>query len=227
MAAHVGSHRETLPARTGTKMHPRAADVLTQGERILGFAKVLVGEEAISHKIESGERLRLPPHFWKACSRVCFNRQWSESGIKALRKALCSYIAAVRSGAKTKSGMLGKSRPHQRRSQGGALNALKCPELGALLYDWFIDCLHVLHARATNQLLLHQARVIRVPLLDTGYQPQDAPNLDGPNGNNWMWRWRARYSVKSRRTVKHLKVSCTKLKQHIRVFIKNVFALRF
>ena len=64
-------------------------------------------------------------------------------------------------------------------------------------------------------------------LLDDGYEPHLLPNLSGEAGKTWLRRWRHRFNVVSRKTVKHLKVSWAKLKQRVRVFVKNVFALRF
>ena len=135
MAAHCALAGESRSARSGTKVHRRAVDVLAQGERFLGFLKVMVCERAVSRTTETVARLRAPRGFWKACPKICFNRQGSAAATRALRKALYCYIAALRKGAKTKCGMLGQLRPHQRRSHGGTLNALKWPELGALLYD--------------------------------------------------------------------------------------------
>ena len=135
MAAHFQVARESRYRRTGIKVHRRAADVMARGERVLGFLKLLIGERAVSDLIETGARVKAPPGFWKACPKICFNQIGSAAVTRSLRKALYHYIAASRKGAKTKCGMLGQLRPHQRRSHGGTLNALKWPELGALLYD--------------------------------------------------------------------------------------------
>ena len=196
---HIAMLPASLAAHAvGPKVQRRAVDVLAQGERFLGFLKVMVCERAVSRTTETVARLRAPRGFWKACSRICFNRQGSPSATRDLRKALYCYIAALRKGSKTKCGMLGQLRPHQRRSHGGTLNALKCPELGALLYDWFIGCLHSYHARATNTLLLQQARVILGRMIATGYQPHNPPDVRGKHGTNWMVRWRRMYGVRSR-----------------------------
>ena len=59
-----------------------------------------------------------------------------------------------------------------------------------------------------------------------GYEPTQLPILLGSAGRSWFGRWRNRYGVKFRTTVKHLKVSWAKLRQRVRVYLKNVFALR-
>ena len=114
-----------------------------------------------------------------------------------------------------------------KRSYGGRRNATKCPELGQLLYDWFIDCLQICNARVDQPLFLSQARYLKERLLDAGYQPQAMPSMSGEAGKSWFRRWRKRLRVVSRKTVKHLKVSWSKLRHRVRVYLKNVFALLF
>ena len=64
-----------------------------------------------------------------------------------------------------------------------------------------------------------------------GYAEEDLPCLDGAGWKSWFARWRKRFQVVSRKvsrkTVKHLKVSPAKLRQRVRVYLKNVFSLRF
>ena len=52
------------------------------------------------------------------------------------------------------------------------------------------------------------------------------PNLEKSAGDSWFKRWRKNYDMVSKKT-KHLKVSWKKIKERVKVFIKNVFALRF
>ena len=53
-----------------------------------------------------------------------------------------NYLETLRTGASTFDGRLAGRSAKQRRGKGGSLDATKCPELGELLYDWFIDTLH-------------------------------------------------------------------------------------
>ena len=107
-----------------------------------------------------------------------------------------------------------------------SLNAVKCPELGQLLYDYFIDCLQI-YARTSQQLLMREAQNLHKRLLEQGYEPHKMPNLENEAGRSWFRRWRIKFDIVSRKTVKHLKVSRKKLKQRVGVYLKNVFVLKF
>ena len=136
-----------------------------------------------------------------------------------MKTALNNYLETLRTGASTVDGRLAGRSAKQRRGKGGSLDATKCPELGQLLYDWFIDTLQI-YSRVNAPLCLTQARVLKQRSLWIGYEPHLMPNLDGEAGKGWLRRWRDRF-------VKHLKVSRRKLKQRVGVYLKNVFALRF
>ena len=176
--------------RKGILVAPRLAKMMTHGNKVFTYAKLMVGEAAISHTIQSGAKFRLPRGFWKACCKHSFNRVCTDAFRKYLSKVLGCYIRSLRQGATTKCGMLRGACPEQRRSKGGSMNSSKCPELGQLLYDWFIDCIHVDHARATNHLIMREARRLHARLLSTGYQPQALPKLTGQAGHSWFYRWR-------------------------------------
>ena len=60
-----------------------------------------------------------------------------------------------------------------------------------------------------------------------GCKPDSLPKLLGKAGDSWFYRWRKRFDVSFMKSVKHLKVSWEVLKTRVRVFLKNVFALRF
>ena len=142
----------------------------------------MLGEGAISHTVQSGGKIRLPRGFGTGCCTHCFHVVSTDALRKSLTKAFYSYIRALRDGATTKCGMLGGAYPLQRRSKGGSTNALKCPELGQLLYDWFIDCLKLYKARTTNHLIMRQARELHARLQTSGYSQQSLPNLTGNAG---------------------------------------------
>ena len=97
------------------------------------------------------------------------------------------------------------------------MNATKCPELGQLLYDWFIDCLQIYKARVNAGIFLWKARHLQQRLIAAGYDAEKMPSLAGGAGRSWFLRWRKRFKVKSRRWVKHLKVP-PKVKEQLREF---------
>ena len=210
---------------TGSRTAQHAESTIAQGQLLYEYTKMCIGEEAMSHIVKSGESLRVPRHFWSACCHHCFNLVVAEALRKRLSKALTVYLAGLRKGATTTCGMLGEKHSKQRRSKGGSQNAVKCPELGQLLYDWFIDCLQS-YSRVNYSLLIGAARDLKQRLLLQGYEPQLMPSLDGEAGYSWLRRWRKKFNISSRK-VKHLKVSRAKLKQRVRVYLKNVSALRF
>ena len=143
------------------------------------------------------------------------------------RNAFRVYLAALKNGAVTACGLMGEFSRGQRRRRGAELNALKCPELGQALYAWFIDCVQVLRCRVMAGMLIDYARGLKVRLLSFGYEPTRLPKLVGQSGKSWFLRWRRLFKVRYRKTVKHLKVSWSKVKQRVRVFLKNVFVLKF
>ena len=188
--------------RMGARGQRRMGELLEQGNIVFDYVKLNVKKEAISHAVQSGARIRLPRGFWSGCCKNCFKRVCTDSFRKSLTKALRYYIHSLRQGATTRCGMLLGRNPEQRRSTNGSANALKCPELGQLLYDWFNECIVVLHARATNHLILCHARILHSRFLSLGYQPHMLPNLTGKAGINWIHRWRKRFGIKTCKKVR-------------------------
>ena len=136
-------------------------------------------------------------------------------------------MSGLKGGAVTTNGMLGEFKRGQRRVLGGELNALKTPELGQHLYTWFIDCVQILRGRVDGTFLMRHAYLLKERFLSLGCEPTSLPKLTGAAGKSWFCRWRRRFDVKFMKSVKHLEVSWEKLKTRVRVFLKNVFALRF
>ena len=220
-------HTGRIMVLQGMKGTSRMAERISQGKTVFGYARLMLGEKAISHTVQNGGKLTLPRNFWPGCCKHCFHRVSSDALRQSLKKALSFYIRALRKGATTMCGMQGGAYAGQRRSKKGWANSLKCTELGQLLYDWFLECLYFHKARVTNHLIMARAREIHARLVSGGYQPHLMPNLMGESGKSWFRRWRRRFHVRACRKVRHLKVSWSKLKERIKVFLKNVFALRF
>lgn len=230
-------HLRHILSTTATPVRPRTVVIgsrtatpfgvlITQGRLVYEYARMSIGDEAMSHILQTGLQLWLPRDFWPACCHFSFHRVCTPTFRKSLRKALRYYMIALRNGATTACGMLGEKMARQKRSWGGALNAVKCPELGQLLYDWFIDCVQVYRARVNSSLIMGQARYLAKRLQNQGYEPNLIPKLTGEAAKSWFRRWRKRRGVVNRR-VKHLKVLWRKLKERVRVYLQNVFALRF
>ena len=201
--------------------------VVAQGRLVYEYALMMMGEEAMSEVLRNEKKLQLPRGFWPACCLHCLHRKCTDSLRKQLAKSLHHYIFSLRKGATTVQGMLGDKESAQKRSKAGSDNSLKCPELGQLLYDWFIDCLQIYNCRVHQPMCMARAQYLKNRLLDEGFNPGLLPSLVSEAGKSWFRRWRERFHVVSRKTVKHLKVSWAKLKKRVRVYLKNVFALRF
>ena len=205
----------------GTKENKTICVKVVQGRLVFEFAKMCMGETAMKRLLAGEAGFRLPRGFWPACCRQSFGRVCTDATRKNLTKALQYHITSLRKGAITACGMLRDKTADQKRSKGGSQNTTKCPELGELLYDWFIDTLQIYHARTDNNLFLAEARCLSVRVLKEGYDPAKMPNLEGEAWKSWFRRWRKRKHVVIRKTVKHLKVSYANLKKRVRVFLKN------
>ena len=201
--------------------------VVAQGRLVYEYALMMMSETSMNEVLRSENKLRLPRGFWPACCLHCFHRKCTDSLRKQLSKSLHHHINSLRKGATTLQGMLGDKESTQKRSKGCADNALKSPELGQLLYDWFIDCLQLFNCRVHQPMCMARAQYLKNRMLDEGYNPRLLPSLVSEAGKTWFRRWRERFEIVSRKTVKHLKVSWAKLKKRVRVYLKNVFALRF
>ena len=207
MCAISEPEKPRAAATVGVRQATRYGVSIHQGRTVFEFAKTLIGDKAVSHSLTTGVKLRLPKGFWPGCCQHCFRRVCTDALRKSLNKSLCFYMQSLRTGATTTCGMLGDKDPNRMRSDGGSLNRILCPELGHLLYDWFIDCIQVYNARVNHQLFMRQAQYLKQRLLDNGYRPDSLPNLEGEAGKSWFRRWRRRFNVRSRQKVKHLKVS--------------------
>ena len=123
----------------GSRACTRFGITVAQGRIVYDYARMFLGDEAMSHIVTQERSLRLPRGFWPACCMHCLHLKCTDRLRKTLKKSLNYYIMSIRKGATTVQGMLCDKESTQKRSKKGQLNALKCPELGQLLYDWFID----------------------------------------------------------------------------------------
>ena len=144
----------------GARSNKAFGVVLSQGLIVFEYAKQCIGEKAMSHILQSGPKihLRLPRICWSTCTMHCFHLRCTDALRKSLSKALFIYIEALQHGATTRQGMLADKGETQKRSKGGSQNRTLCPELGQLLYDWFIDCVQIYRSRVNYALIYAHAR---------------------------------------------------------------------
>ena len=102
--------------------------------------------------------LRMPRGFWPSFFKTCLNRVMTHALYKTYRKALRQHLRSLKCNAVTVCEMLGDKKRDQHRALGGELNSLKCPDIGQLLYTWFIDCVQVLRSRVDSMLIMRHAR---------------------------------------------------------------------
>ena len=227
MSATPKALRPKQHAVIGSRQNTMFGTVVEQGRLVYDYARMMIGTDAMGKVLRNETRLRLSRGFWPSFCCQCLHRKCTDALRKHLAKSLRHYIVALQKGATTKQGMLCDKEATQKRSNAGRDNSLKCPELGQLLYDWFIDCLQLYNCRVHQPLCMEKAHYLKKRLLDGGFDPMLLPSLEYSAGKSWFRRWRKRFRVVARKTVKHLKVSWAKVKERVRVYLKNVFALRF
>ena len=159
---HIWSYdprpKRTVSTIIGSKDSVRAAAQVARGEIVFDFIQTTFGEKFTREILQGGAIVTLPGGFWPRCCDECFHRRYTDAFRKVLRRALILHITSLRRGATTFAGNLGNKTAQHKRSCGGSHNKLKCPELGQLLYDWFIDCLQRYRARIDSYLFCRQAQ---------------------------------------------------------------------
>ena len=95
----------------GTKQNKPFGVVISQGRVVFEYAKMSIGEEAMSPMVQSEQKQRLPKSFWPACCRFCFHRVCTDVFRKSLSKALLLYLRSLRKGVTTTCGMLVEKMP--------------------------------------------------------------------------------------------------------------------
>ena len=172
---------------------------------------------------------RLSRMFWSGCCQHCFHRPCTPALRRALRMALNFHITSLQRGATT-----GEKKANQKRSHESSLNKRKCPELAQLLYAWLIDGPQTYRAGFDRFFLRRQRRCLAQHLPDIGYSSQDMPKWPGTDWYQWLHKWRQRFGVSIRTPLspakcklQHRKVSLDEVKERTRVYLNNVFALRY
>ena len=175
----------------------------TQGKAVFDYACAHVGPQFCEEVLRNPKAV-LPKYFWPSFMKQEAKREPSIALIKHYRKAFKQYTASLRKGAFTPYGFLGERSRAQKRKAGHEFHAVKCPELGALLYNWFIDCVQALRSRVDANLLMRQAELLRCQFKTKGLDVSKLPSFNGGSIKSWFFRWRKRYDIKYRKTVKHL-----------------------
>ena len=85
-------------AKNGTRRRKALGVEINNGNTVFTYAKNFIGEKAMSHIVQSGEKFRLPKNFWTSCCRHCFDRVCTPALQKSLRNALMLYIETLRKG---------------------------------------------------------------------------------------------------------------------------------
>ena len=188
----------------GVRIEFPAEVKVRQGKEVFEYAKLHFELADLEKAISTGT-IRTPPNFLLGFFDNVLKRKSSLALKKQYRKAFLFYMAGLKGGAVTTNGLLGDFRRGQRRDLGGELNALKCPEIGQLLYNWFIDCVQILRGRADGTFIMRQAYLLKERFLLCGCKPDSLPKLLGKAGDSWFYRWRKRFDVSFMKSVKRLK----------------------
>ena len=119
------------------------------------------------------------------------------------------------------------------RGPGGA-GVVRCPEIGAELFAWFVDSIRNIVGRIPSFLLLHVAHGLARALSQGHEQDKEAglipphavldlPKLD----HNWLRRWRRMHHVTWRTVTLRFKCSRDTIRTRLLVFWKTCFEFAF
>jgi len=177
---------------------------IEQGEEVFEYSKLFFDPAVLETAVRQGN-IQLPRNFWIGFYRTVVKRKPSVAGTKMYKTTFQFYLRPLKIGAVTVTGTMGALNRNQRRHYGGEFNALKCPELGQLLYCFLIDCVQSLRCRVDGTFLMRHAQFLKQRLLENGSEPTDLPKLEGASWKSWFQRWRHRFDVRFMKAVKHLK----------------------
>ena len=168
----------------------------------------------------------VPYGFWRRFIEDELNVQFTARKKMQMVRALNFYLLRKDKGACTMTALRGMRHRYSCRSNGGALNSQKAAGLGFALLQYFVDHVQRLMSRTDSCMLMTKVRELRLDLLNKKWPEKDLPNLEGGAGRGWFCRWRKHYGIVKKTTGMKLKVSWSKLKRRIRVFLGNIFRLR-
>ena len=80
---------------------------VAQGRIVYDYARMFLGDEAMSHVVSKETSFRAPRGFWPACCMHCLHLKCTDKLRKTLKKSFNFYIYSLRKGATTVQGMLG------------------------------------------------------------------------------------------------------------------------
>ena len=160
-AGSTSSSEKPVGTRSAHPQHIR----IQQGKEVFEYVKLRFDPSILEKAVVEGD-LRLPYNFWEGFYRNVLNRVWSRAGQKKYKHALQLYLRALNLGATTVTGTMGGLQRKQKREFGGEQNALKCPELGELLYVFFIDCVQSLRCRVDGNFMMRHALFLKQRFLE-------------------------------------------------------------
>ena len=186
--------RTRCPSGIGTRTSHPAQVKIKQGKELFDYLKLHLTSAELEQAVLSGNP-RLPWGFWEGFFRNVIMRKMSDALKKKHKQALLLYLRAMKLGATSVAGTMAGLHNHQRRHFGGEMNALKCPELGELLYTFFIDCVQSLRCRVDGNFLLRHAIFLKRRFIEKGCKASELPQLGPSAWKSWFYRWRKRFNV--------------------------------
>ena len=123
----------------------------------------------------------------------------------------------------------------RRRRQGaGGPGTVKCPEIGAEMFAWFVDSIKNVRGRLPSFILLDVARALSQDMRQWHAQQQEAGEiaphvkLDLPVlDHSWLRRWRRMHHISWRTVNLRFKCSRAVLKSRLHIFWTNILRVRF
>ena len=176
---------------------------------------------------EAATRPHLPYGFWSHFMKKELKAK--NSGMKRAQasRGLKKYVIQRATGAEMGSSLRDGLAADKKRNSGAANNSLKAAGLGYMLFQFFVDHVQNLNARADSLLLMRYARESRVYLLRHGWADAELPKLVGNAGHQWFKRWRKTWNIVKKGTGMKLKVSWKKVLRRVQVLLTNIFRHSF
>ena len=122
----------------------------------------------------------------------------------------------------------------QRKRESGGGRRAKCPEIGAELFQWFVDTIRHCKARVGNDILLAKAKQILLDekkavqtMVADGVITEDQIPQWPSIGPSWIRDWRKRWRVSWRTKSIVYKVPRPVLARRLGVFWRNVIRVRY
>ena len=136
-------------------------------------------------------------------------------------------VGKLAKGEKCRPGSMRKPWWQRRRRHGMQGRPKKMPELGLLLFQWFVDIRSSVKGRLKRRMVLASARALAHTIQDAhvrqGFPPPEPPNIQH---SHWLKAWQKDYAISIKHPTRKFKVSHRKCKRRTRNVTLNMCVAR-